>query len=1147
MNESKLFIGDSKLNLSDNFAKGMVILVGNDIYYRISDYDSMTPFLMNIASNSDLWMFISSKGGLTAGRKNADNSVFPYYTDDKIHDSNEITGSKTIIYASIGTQNYLWEAFSDRYKGINNTQRNIYKNALGSCVVFEEVNNDLNLSFRYIWKSCDRFGFVRHSSISNIGKERIEVSVLDGIQNILPANVNRRLQLEYSPLIDAYKKTELFERTGIAVYSLSSIPTDKAEPNESLLANVCWSCGISEPDILLSSLQLDDFRRNGVVIGETEIRAERGAYFIHSQFELDPNGLKNWYIIADVNKSQGDILELSNMIRSQKNITDLIENEILKDNNELAKKIAKADGIQKTSDQLNVMRQKSNVLFNIMRGGIFEDGYNVKKSDIILYLENSNKLLAEKSKYLLDNLPDDIPLFDLKKAIEPEDIDLQRLVSEYLPLTFSRRHGDPSRPWNHFSIDLKDENGKRIINYQGNWRDIFQNWEALSISYPEYLDNMIAKFLNSSTADGYNPYRVVLNGFDWEVVDPEDEWSYIGYWGDHQIIYLLKLLELSNNYYPENLKSLLKRCIFSYANVPYRIKPYESILNDPHNTVDFDFEKDQYIQEKVSQIGSDAKLLCYEDGSTVHANMLEKLLLPYLVKCSNFIPEAGIWMNTQRPEWNDANNALAGFGASIVTVGYMRRYADFLMKLFEDIDDAEFEVHNEIFDFFHKIFESFEDYKNILGRTFTDLERKNFIDRVGMAGSEYRINLYDNGLSGEKGSLAIKDILSFLRISKEYFDHTLKLNKRNDGLFHSYNLIDLSEKDKISIRNLYEMLEGQVAILSSGILDETEALDLLKTLRKSSLYRADQNSYILYPNRKLPRFFEKNTISTAVLNDHDFIESVSDDRFFKIFSQDILGNWHFKSHLRNRNALNEQLDEIEGTAGLTSDERASISDIYEKVFDHQSFTGRSGTMFKYEGLGSIYWHMVSKLLLAVQEVFYKAVRNKADRSAISDLFEIYYEIREGLGVHKSPYLFGAFPTDPYSHTPEGKGVQQPGMTGQVKEDIISRYGELGFSVENGSISFNPELLRDEEFLHESDKFTYFDVNEHERIITLEKNMLAFTICQVPVIYTKTGERKIMINTNEGNIIGISGLKLSRELSTSVFKRDDKISKIYVNF
>ena len=36
---------------------------------------------------------------------------------------------------------------------------------------------------------------------------------------------------------------------------------------------------------------------------------------------------------------------------------------------------------------------------------------------------------------------------------------------------------------------------------------------------------MIAKFLNNSTADGYNPYRVFRDGFDWEVQEPHNPWA----------------------------------------------------------------------------------------------------------------------------------------------------------------------------------------------------------------------------------------------------------------------------------------------------------------------------------------------------------------------------------------------------------------------------------------------------------------------------------------------------------------------------------------------------------------------------------------------------------------------------------------------
>ena len=81
--------------------------------------------------------------------------------------------------------------------------------------------------------------------------------------------------------------------------------------------------------------------------------------------------------------------------------------------------------------------------------------------------------------------------------------------------------------------------------------------------------------------------------------------------------------------------------------------------------------------------------------------------------------------------------------------------------------------------------------------------------------------------------------------------------------------------------------------------------------------------------------------------------------------------------------------------------------------------------------------MVSKLQLAVYEVTNKAIISNSDEKVIGQLFDHYFEINEGIGVNKSPDLYGAFPTDPYSHTPFGRGAQQPGMTGQVKEDIIS--------------------------------------------------------------------------------------------------------------
>ena len=53
------------------------------------------------------------------------------------------------------------------------------------------------------------------------------------------------------------------------------------------------------------------------------------------------------------------------------------------------------------------------------------------------------------------------------------------------------------------------------------------------------------------------------------MIEEDNPWSYIGYWGDHQIIYLLKLLELSRAHHPGKLEEMLSQRLFAYANVSY--------------------------------------------------------------------------------------------------------------------------------------------------------------------------------------------------------------------------------------------------------------------------------------------------------------------------------------------------------------------------------------------------------------------------------------------------------------------------------------------------------------------------------------------------------------------------------------------------
>lgn len=275
----------------------------------------------------------------------------------------------------------------------------------------------------------------------------------------------------------------------------------------------------------------------------------------------------------------------------------------------------------------------------------------------------------------------------------------------------------------------------------------------------------------------------------------------------------------------------------------------------------------------------------------------------------------------------------------------------------------------------------------------------------------------------------MSEIRDFIKEALRHADHTITGNRRDDGLYHSYNIM-VASPDGIAVNRLNEMLEGQVAMLSSGLLGAAEIADLLDALRSSALYRADQNSYILYPDRELPHFLDKNVVSADDAAGSGLLAAMLERGDTRIVGRDVDGGVYFNAAFRNADYLDEALTAVgESEYGaLVEQNRERVLGIYEAVFQHASFTGRSGTFYKYEGLGSIYWHMVSKLLLTVDEAHLDARHSGAHEADIERLERHYDQIRAGIGVHKSPAEYGAVPTDPYSHTPSFSGVQQPGMT-----------------------------------------------------------------------------------------------------------------------
>jgi hypothetical protein len=1125
---------------------GEFVDVDGERYYVVRNVDEMPPFFISVISSADHWLFVSSSGGLTAGRVSPETALFPYVPVDRIHECSPHTGSKTILRVDLRGRQVVWEPFNREHDGRFATSRHLYKSVLGHKLRFEEINHDLGLAFRYTWATSDPHGFVRQCELANLGDETLQVDLLDGLQNILPAGTPMLVQKNSSNLVDAYKWNELDAGTGLAMYALYSRISDRAEPSESLRAHVVYGLGLDAPTVLLSSLQLGDFRLGHTVVQEDRKRGMRGAYFLATSLALPHGQSQRWQLVADVERTQGQIVDILRNLEDPAAMARAVARSVEAGSDELARTLATADGFQSAAEEPVTAHHYANVMFNVLRGGVFQDQYRVPTADFASSVRHFNTRVHQRHRELLEGFPATLAAQDLLSAVRGTgDPQLERLCYEYLPITFGRRHGDPSRPWNMFAIRLKDARGGRLLSYEGNWRDIFQNWEALTFSFPEFIEYVIAKFVNASTVDGYNPYRINREGIDWEVEDPDDPWSHIGYWGDHQIIYLLKFLEQSRQFHPARLGELLHRPVFSYANVPYRIGSFAALVANPKRTVEYDDALAARIADRVAGIGADGKLVLDRGGEVYQVNLLEKLLVPLLAKLGNLVVDGGIWLSTQRPEWNDANNALVGHGVSMVTLYYMRRYVHFLQELLAR-EQGPVELSAEVAEWLAETSTALARLRPLLQEDrIGPQQRWQSMQELGLASSRYRQSVYrDQPFSG-KVERPLRLVTDLLGDTLAAIDHSIRNNRRENGTYNAYNLLDL-RANEATVEPTYLMLEGQVAALSSGAIAPHAAAALLETLFDSDIYRADQHSFMLYPDRQLPGFLEKNRIPAGAVAEVVLLRrmiAAGDDR---IVACDAAGCYRFNAAFTNVGDLDAQLEALRGIyADDVEAAREPLRALYEKVFRHREFTGRSGSMFGFEGLGCIYWHMVSKLLLAVQENFFAALDDNAGTEVCQRLGGLYYRVRDGLGFNKTPAEYGAFPTDPYSHTPGHGGAQQPGMTGQVKEEVLSRFGELGLRVAQGEVRFDPRLLRAREFSSGTRRFRFLDVSGQWQDLAIPARGLAFTWCQVPIVYRLRdgGGPTLAITLRDGSIQTLPQLSLPAALSSGLFQRNGDIRQI----
>lgn len=1092
----------------------------------IAEVDAMAPFFTTAVGDNECWLFAGSNGPLCAGRREPDLSLFPYVNVDRIIDHPGSAGFLSLVL--IGDESpRLWEPWSAQ-PALHPRQRSLYRHELGAGLLYVERDVESGLELSAEIATCQRFGLVRRVRLLNGGDQQMRLRVLDGWHRLLPPGLGADTWAAYSYLAQAYMRHERVPGVQAGLYTLNAAITDRAEPREVLRCAAAWMAGAQAGRLLLSARQVETFRRGSRLEDEAEIRGETGALLAEQSLTLEPGEEASWIVGADTGLDQAAAGDLCALLALPDAAAE-IEEAIACDRVGLRARLAAHDALSLSGDRGDDDAHRSATFFNLMRGGVLPADLAVEREAFAGWLARRDRVVAARCAAEIASWPERIDLAGLAEAAaDADDAQLERLAGSYLPLSFSRRHGDPSRPWNRFSIRLFDEAGRPISAWQGNWRDIFQNWEALALSFPSALPAMIANFLDATTADGYNPYRVTSDGIDWEV--PEDgPWSHFGYWGDHQIVYLTRLLEQAELHHPGWISARLARRAHACADVPYRIRPYAELLRDPAHGVAFDRAAQAASEARVRELGADGRLLPGADGLPHLMSMGEKLLLPVLAKLSNLVPGAGIWLNTQRPEWNDANNALVGWGCSLVTAFQLRRHLAFLRGVVAE--SGPIPVCAATVEFAEAVLAALP----LCHGAGDPAQRRAAMDALGRAGEAHRARIYARDLGGD-ATMPVERIRTLLQAAMQAIDATLAAARRPDGLLDSYVVIRI-EAGGVAIRRLEPMLEGQVAALASGWLQPAEAADLWRALRSSALWDEGRRTFLLYPDRQVAPFLRRNRIDAARARAVPLLARLlaSGDRSIVVADG---SDVRFSADLANARELAARLDRLAAPAEAQRDREAVLA-LWEEVFSHGSYLGRSTTMFGFEGLGSVYWHMVSKLHLALAEA---AAAATGDAGARAVLAAATATVRSGLGPAKGPAEFGAFPWDPYSHTPAGRGAQQPGMTGQVKEEIIARRLRLGVAVRGGCIAFHPERLRQGDVLAAAGELLWVDLDGRERRLPVPAGALALTICQVPVILRRDASACRITRRDGGSEI-VAGVTLPQPLSQAVLHRSGEIACI----
>lgn len=737
----------------------------NDTFV-IENYDKKVPFCSFLPGLTGekgipIWSFYVNRGQCVTsfGIDNKHKPIMEFFPANVAYENTAVKGFRTFIRKN---GEYFEPFFVNKSK---NVKRDLYIKQNSFKIV--EINEDMKFktTVEYFILPNESFGaLVRSVKFENLS-DTAEFEILDGMPRIIPSGVGGPDFQRMAYLMRSYNNVANLENKIPLIFNpISGDDDSEVKTVEGGYFYMTFDkegliCPIYDPNAI--------FDEESSLIFPVNF-AENGLDFVRDYKQCGTNKICGCFTPVKITLKKGESYEIAALCGHTHSAESI---------NKKAETIANLEYIEKKLKEADELSVKFTKDITTKSGNPTMDMYFRQ-----CYLDN----------FLRGGYPFVFKGEDKNKIVH----------------LFSRKHGDPERDYNYFSIA-----GEYYSQGDGNFRDVLQNRRNDVLFHPEVEDFDIEMFFSYIQFNGYNPLFVkgttftVIQDKKSEIEKIIDEYvvsnKYIvekilssdftagslingiynnkvklnvnddvflervlsnceqnfeastdkyGNWSDHWD-YLLDLVDCYLRVYPDRFESLL----FENTNYKYfdsdvfiipRDKKYYFNGKEARQFESFTVDEDRYEKGYVKD---GTNWLKDKNGNIYKTNLIEKLISLCINKFALLDPcQMGIEMEGNRAGWCDATNGLVSmFGSGMSETFELLRLLEFTIDTLKKFSDKKVNLPAELLNFYNNINAQVENYKSEF----------DYWDSVATAREEFRQSVrYE--ISGEIIEIELGSLIS---------------------------------------------------------------------------------------------------------------------------------------------------------------------------------------------------------------------------------------------------------------------------------------------------------------------------------------------------------------------------------------------------